>query len=141
MVVTTDLVDDLDDIHPAYKWIVGQRLAKWALYNDYGKKNISYCGPEFESMKIVNDKIELTFKHADKGLKSKDGKPLNWFMLKGEKNKYERAEAVIIDNKIIVSCNTIKHPQAVRFAWDEIAQPNLTNGYGLPAIPFSISEK
>ncbi len=36
MIVTTDLVDDLTDIHPRNKKDVGERLARWALAKDYG---------------------------------------------------------------------------------------------------------
>jgi len=35
-----------------------------------------------------------------------------------------------------VSAAGIEKPVAVRFAWDETAQPNLINGAGLPAEPF-----
>jgi sialate O-acetylesterase len=37
---------------------------------------------------------------------------------------------------VIVSSPKVAAPAAVRFAWDEAAQPNLVNGAGLPAVPF-----
>jgi hypothetical protein len=36
---------------------------------------------------------------------------------------------------------TIGKPATVRFAWNEIAQPNLCNGAGLHAEPFRTDEK
>ncbi len=38
MVVTSDLVDDIKDIHPQLKKEVGLRLANYALAETYGKK-------------------------------------------------------------------------------------------------------
>ena len=42
MVVTTDLVDNLSDIHPNNKKDVGNRLALWALAKTYDRKDLVY---------------------------------------------------------------------------------------------------
>jgi sialate O-acetylesterase len=39
-----------------------------------------------------------------------------------------------------VSAEGIKSPKYVRFGWNEVAQPNLYNKEGLPAVPFSTDE-
>ena len=52
MVVTTDMVDDIKNIHPNNKFDVGNRLALWALAKDYGKKDLVYSGPLYKSMKV-----------------------------------------------------------------------------------------
>jgi sialate O-acetylesterase len=72
MVVTTDLVDDLNDIHPRDKQDVGHRLALLARNKTYGEKDIVCSGPVFRKMKIEGDKAVLTFDQADGGLMSKD---------------------------------------------------------------------
>ncbi len=135
MVVTTDLVDNLNDIHPSYKWIVGQRLALHALVHDY-KRKLEYSGPVFSKKKIRKDKVFLSFDHTGKGLKSNDGKPLSWFSIAGENGNFVKAEAYIKKNRVIVSSADVKEPVHVRFGWNEIAQPNLFNKEGLPASPF-----
>jgi sialate O-acetylesterase len=136
MIVTTDLNDDPNDLHPTYKWKIGQRLAYWALAKTYGKKEIMYSGPVYESMKIKGNTIEISFAHTGKGLIAKDGKPLNWFDIAGADGKYAAATAEIKQNKVVVTAPGIKMPVAVRFAFNEAAQPNLYNKDGLPALAF-----
>ena len=135
MAVTTDLVDNLDDIHPRDKASVGHRLALLALDKTYGEKVVS-SGPTFKTMKIAGNRAVLTFNHTDGGLVSKDKQPLTWFTLAGADGKFLPAEATIAGDAVEVSAAGIDKPVAVRFAWDETAQPNFCNAAGLPAEPF-----
>ncbi len=73
VVVITDLVDSLSNIHPRNKKDVGYRLALWALAKDYDRKEVVFSGPIYQSMKVENNKIRLSFAHA-KGLKARDAK-------------------------------------------------------------------
>lgn len=142
MIVTTDLVDNLSDIHPSYKWIVGERLAGWALAKQYKKKNVVYSGPVFKKMRIEGDKAILEFDSVGSGLKttSEDGS-LSWFQIGSGDGSFENAKAVIVGNKVIVTSEKIKKPVEVRFAWNEEAMPNLFNNEGLPALPFRTKNK
>ena len=63
MAVTTDIAT-IRDIHPPNKQDVGKRLALWALANTYGKKDLVYSGPLYESMAVEGDKIRIKFKHT-----------------------------------------------------------------------------
>src|SRR5882757_9065889 len=45
MVVTTDLVSDVNNVHPSDKHDVGLRLANWALAGRYHQPGIVYCSP------------------------------------------------------------------------------------------------
>jgi sialate O-acetylesterase len=134
MAVTTDLVDNLDDIHPRNKAEVGHRLALLALDETYDKE-IKSEGPVFTKMKIVGNQAVLKFDHA-KGLRSRDGQPLNWFTISGKDGRFIPAEAKIVGESVAVSAKEVSQPVAVRFAWDETAQPNLCNAAGLPCEPF-----
>ncbi len=138
MIVTTDLVDDAKDIHPSYKWVVGERLARWALAKDYGKKNVVYSGPTFKRMSVEGDKIILEFGNTGSGLTTNDGKAPDWFHVKDETGNFTQADAAIEGNKVILSRGNNRNKPAVRFAWDETAMPNLCNKEGLPAVPFRI---
>lgn len=136
MAVTTDLVDNVKDIHPRNKQDVGDRLARLALAKDYGKKDVVWSGPVYRKAKFEQGKAIISFDHTDGGLVSKNGKPLSWFTVAGADQKFVAADAVIEGNKVVVSCPTVAEPKAVRFAWHEKAMPNLFNGAGLPARPF-----
>ncbi len=135
MIETTDLNDNVKNLHPSFKWEVGKRLAIVALAKTYGKK-LQYSGPMYKSMKVAGNKIELEFTETGSGLISKNGKPLDWFTIAGADGKFVNANAVIVNNKVVVSSPEVSAPTAVRFAWDETAQPNLFNKEGLPAAPF-----
>ena len=134
MVVTTD-VAEVDNLHPPRKLEVGRRLSLWALSHTYGRKDIVCCGPIYSGYRIDGDSIRVTFKHAA-GLTSSDGKPLSWFTIAGEDMRFVDADARVDGDSVIVRSSEVKHPVAVRFGWDQIAQPNLVNAAGLPAICF-----
>ena len=136
MAVTTDLVDNIKDIHPKNKIDVGNRLALWALAKDYGKKDLVYSGPLYKSMKVEGNKIRLSFAHVGGGLKSRDGKPLSEFEIAGADGKFVPAEATIDGDTVVVQAKEVAAPTQVRFGWRNVANPNLVNKEGLPASPF-----
>ncbi len=135
MAVTTDLVDNIGDIHPRNKFDVGNRLALWALAKNYGKTALVYSGPLYKSMKVEGNKIRIEFAHG-KGLKSRDGKPLSEFQIAGADGKFLPAEAAIDGDTVVVQAAAVEKPTQVRFGWHKVANPNLVNTEGLPASPF-----
>lgn len=140
MVVTTDLVDNVKDIHPSYKWTVGERLACWALAKDYGKTETVFCGPTYKSLKVEGKKVIIEFDHAYGGLKTSNGKTPDWFTVKLNNGRYSKPQSVSIEeNRVVLMHERLDPSGSVRFAWDELAMPNLINGEGLPALPFRTS--
>ena len=139
MVVTTDIPDILTDIHPPYKWIVGERLCRWALNRTYGFKHVECQGPTLKNTIRQGDKVILEFDHCDGGLVTSDGKEPDWFWANTRNHGSFRKEKAIIDgNNIILNIpEKLEHP-IIRFGYDETAQPNLSNRAGLPAMPFEI---
>ncbi|MCL3780797.1 sialate O-acetylesterase [Prolixibacteraceae bacterium JC049] len=134
MVVVSD-IGNINNIHPGNKQHVGKRLANWALAKTYNKANISYSGPVYRSMEINNNKVVLHFDYAQSGLMKK-GKKLTHFVIADKSKQFVSAKAKIKGNTVVVWSNKVKHPVAVRFAWDNIATPNLFNNEGLPASAF-----
>ncbi|MCH5376498.1 MAG: 9-O-acetylesterase, partial [Planctomycetes bacterium] len=70
------------------------------------------------------------------GLVSRDGKPLTCFQIAGENKEFVDAKAEIVGDTVVVSAESVDKPVAVRFGWDQEAEPNLSNKEGLPASPF-----
>jgi sialate O-acetylesterase len=136
IVVTTDLVNDLNDIHPRDKQSVGHRLALLARSQTYGEKKVIAVGPVFKRMKIEGNKAILKFENIDGGLMSPNNAPLTWFTIAGADGKFVPGNAQIVGDTVEVIADAVANPVAVRFAWDETAQPNLYNKASLPAEPF-----
>ena len=134
MAVTTD-ISTLNDIHPPNKQEVGRRLALWALAQTYGQQDVIYSGPLYESMSDDLDGLAIKFKHGA-GLKSRDGRPLSWFTIAGADKKFHPATAEINGDTVSVLSPNVSKPVAVRFGWNQLAEPNLVNRAGLPASPF-----
>jgi sialate O-acetylesterase len=134
MAVTID-IGESKDIHPKNKQEVGRRLALIALAKTYGEK-IPYSGPSVVSQQVNGNSVSLTFKHAEGGLKTKDGSALTGFAVAGADQKFYWAEGVIKGNKVILSSAQVTNPVAVRYAWADNPVCNLYNGAGLPASPF-----
>ncbi|HSI86316.1 MAG: sialate O-acetylesterase [Candidatus Methylacidiphilales bacterium] len=136
-----------NDIHPPDKMDVGIRLSLPAKKLAYGK-DIVYSGPIYDSMKVEDGKIRLSFKHIGGGLTISTSpwqqpaypKPstteLKGFAIAGEDKQFQWAEAKIEGDTIVVSSDKVPKPVAVRYGWDDDPEVNLYNKEGLPASPF-----
>jgi sialate O-acetylesterase len=127
-------VGDANDIHPKNKTEVGKRLEKIALHMIYGK-NVEWTGPRFESMVLEGSKARIQFKYAEKGLKTFGG-DLKGFEVAGKDGKYYWAKAKIEGYSVVVWCEDVLAPKAVRYAWADNPDANLAGKNGLPAAPF-----
>jgi sialate O-acetylesterase len=135
MVVTSDLVNDINDVHPILKREVAVRLANYALADAYGKHIAGYKTPTYKSMKVEKDKIRISFNDADNGLVAKGGEPTE-FYIAGEDRKFIPATAKIEGNTVVVWNKEVKNPVAVRFGFTNAAMPNLYSKEGLPVNLF-----
>jgi sialate O-acetylesterase len=135
MAVIND-ISTLDNIHPPNKQDVGKRLVLWALAKNYGYNDLVYSGPLYKSMTVEGNKIRISFDHVGSGLASRDGKPLTWFEIAAADKKFVKAQAKIDGDTVVVWSEKVAEPVAVRFAWSQLAQPNLMNKEALPASSF-----
>jgi sialate O-acetylesterase len=133
------LDSNVNNIHPRDKEDVGMRLAWLALAKTYKLKHVAYSGPMFQSAQFSGSHVIIYFRHASGGLICRNGKSPDWFTIAGSNGKFFPAKAQIAGRTVVVSAKQILHPDAVRFAWSCIAQPNLANQAGLPAMPFQVA--
>jgi sialate O-acetylesterase len=137
MAPTSDLVDDLRQIHPQQKRPLAARLAMIALAKVYGLDEPATAAPSFGSAVIRGAKVLIHFREVGQGLKSHDAQGLNWFEIAGADGNYVPAAAKIVGPDEVEVWNTqVPLPKVVRFAWNEGAEPNLANSEGWPALPF-----
>jgi len=134
MILTSDLVDNINDIHPKMKKQVGERLADLALAETYHQNKGPYKIPMFTSMKMEKNKVRIYFTNAENGLIGKG--PLNEFFIAGEDQKFLPAQAKIEGNTVVVWNKEVANPVAVRFGFRNAALPNLYNKEGLPVNLF-----
>lgn len=136
MISTNDLVEEYEkyNIHPRNKTDVGKRLAYMALNRNYGFDQVETNGPEYESMEIVNDKVLITFKHAENGFNRTSN--ITGFEIAGEDGVFVPAEARLNRMKVEVFNEDIKNPTAVRYCFRNFQIGNLANTRELPVVPF-----
>jgi sialate O-acetylesterase len=136
MIVVND-IGNIKDIHPKNKQEVGRRLALRALTDTYGKTDLLSKSPTYQNMTTEGSTLRVAFDNAGTGLSTRDGKPPTWFeIIDAAQGGFVKADAKIDGNCVILSAPGVNTPVAVRFAWSQIAEPNLVNSAGLPASAF-----
>ena len=133
-------ISNIKDIHPRNKQDVGLRMANQALNRTYSRKDIAWSGPVYKAFTVEGAKMRIAFDSAE-GLKTRDGKAPAWFELCGQDGLFVKADAAIEGTTVVLSAPTVTAPMAMRFAWDQTAEPNLVNGLGLPTGAFRCGNK
>ena len=124
------------DIHPRNKKDVGERLARWALANEYGRKDVVVSGPLYRDFKVEGSKVRISFEYAE-GVKTSDGGEPGRFEIAGKDQVWYWGKAVIDGEAVLVSSEEVPEPVAVRYAWASNPEgANLVNAAGLPASLF-----
>lgn len=134
IIPTSDLAGNGRDIHPTNKRDVGLRFARLALSDTYQLKP-SPLTPRLKIVRREGQIIGQIVDHAE-GLRTRDGQAPSHFEVAGEDRVFHPAQVRIINGGIEVTSTAVPQPWAVRFAWDEMAMPNLVNAAGLPVLPF-----
>ncbi|MBN2165988.1 MAG: hypothetical protein JW717_06910 [Marinilabiliaceae bacterium] len=135
MTVISDLVDNINDIHPKNKLDVGIRLANFALAKTYNKNVGTFQSPQYQSMQIEKNKIRLKFNHVPTGLKTTGKTPVH-FLVAGNDGNFVPAKAKIEGKTILVYAKQVKNPIAVRFCFDDASVPDVFSNERLPLAPF-----
>lgn len=136
MVSTTD-VGEKDCIHPSRKDVIGQRAAVEALRLAYGMKLPDAAGIRLRLESTAGNKAILSYDNAGYGLLPADG-PVLGFEVAGEDRVFHPAQAAVLaaKNRIMVSSPQVDRPVAVRYAFHNFMESNLSNTLGYPAFPY-----
>jgi len=141
-----------DGWHPKDKLDVGERLAFWALKNDYGRSKLVASGPTLKDVSVSGNTITCSFDNIGGGLitgtrawyqptKETPNAPLTRISIAGADGKWYPATAMIKDNKVIMSSPSVSEPRKISYAcWQNPEGCNLFNKEGLPAAPFHIDD-
>lgn len=143
IIVTNDLVEayEQDNIHPAKKKEVGERLAFMALNRNYGFSRISCDSPEavrcYRMQNTCELAVELT--NCPNGLS-------RWMEIEGlevcgsEGVFYPVTYAYFEwEPKVLrIRSEFVHDPCEVRYGWGDFKPGNLKNTEGLPVAPFRI---
>lgn len=139
MAASTDTCSSSDNFgggHPPNKQDIGRRLALWALAKDYGRKTLVYCGPQFKALKAEGQQLRVCFDPVGGGLVTRDNKAPDNFEVAGADGKFVAATAKIDGAAVVIGSDQVAKPTAMRFAWKDLAEPNLMNKEGLPVSVF-----
>lgn len=131
-----------EQIHPAQKQKVGERLAFLALNKTYGMKSVIGEGMTFKEMKIKNDTICVHFDNTFGAYNRFDN--IEGFEIAGEDKVFHPATARHFwqpgndtwNECITVVSPEVKKPVALRYCFKNFQLGNMANAGGLPLFPF-----
>ncbi|MCK9628275.1 MAG: hypothetical protein M0R37_06765, partial [Bacteroidales bacterium] len=134
VVLTVDLGDP-DNIHPARKAEIGERLAFKALYKTYGDKSADVRYPDVQYIKRADDKVVIGLGNTyDKIVTGSDNPE---FELSEDGTRFFQASHTVCDNEIIIQCDSVKNPLFVRHAYRNSSTVSIFNARMLPLDGFS----
>ena len=137
IVCTADLAYpyEYDQIHPCQKRQVGERLALLALNRTYGMYSLPCEGPVYDGFEVNGSEVKVNFRNT-----VYDGlspwRDIVGFELAGEDKVFHPAVARRENGGVIVTCEAVPAPVAVRYCFRDFQVGNLTGILNLPAVPF-----
>jgi sialate O-acetylesterase len=113
-----------DGWHPKNKFDVGERLALWALKNDYGRPIATASGPVLKDVTVSGGSLVCSFDHVGDGLMigaktaylptvEVAGGALDKFSIAGATGAWYDATATIVGNTVVVSSPSVPAPRKV----------------------------
>ncbi len=137
MAATMD-IGDQNMIHPMRKRQVGERLARLALWNDYGLKGIDPRPLTYVSHKIIENTISVKLSSTSLGIDIATSS-FEGFEIAGEDKVFHTAEATLNmkTSEVVVSSPEVAKPVAVRYLYKNYpGVVGIFNTFGVPAAPF-----
>ncbi|SMO85538.1 sialate O-acetylesterase [Saccharicrinis carchari] len=136
MVVTSDVGDETD-VHPTQKQPVGERFARLALHQLYGKEERPHGNIKIKNVHSHKGTLRISLDNT-KELRTFDGEPLRELQVAGTDGLFHPAKATLKGNAIIIE-NKEGDISCVRYGWKPYSQGNLINEDGVPMSTFQIN--
>ncbi|MCX6345148.1 MAG: hypothetical protein NT018_08735, partial [Armatimonadetes bacterium] len=143
-------IGDSADYHPLDKLDVGERLALWALKNDYGRPIAVTSGPVLRDVNVADNTLVCSFDYVGSGLMVGSKTPylptaeivggtLQKFSISAATGTWYAGNATIVGDTVVVSHPSVSTPRRIAYAcWQNPIGANLYNRDGLPASPFYV---
>ena len=128
---------ELENIHPADKHVVGERLCLQAEQLVYGTVSDAF-GPLYKSYMTSGSEMCILLDNAENGLEVRDGK-LTGFELAGADRKFFPAEAEVCGGRIVLRAEGVSEPKFARYAWGNFPEYSVFGKNGIPLAPFRTS--
>ena len=145
-------IGDAANIYPTDKLDVGERLAFWALKNDYGRTTVVPSGPILRDVTVSGNKAICSFDYVGAGLMVGSKTPylpttevvggtLTRFSIAAATGSWYDAVAVINGSTVELTSASVSVPKKIAYAcWNNPSGCNLYNRDGLPANPFYVDD-
>jgi sialate O-acetylesterase len=137
LVCTNDLTYpwETQQIHPCQKQQVGERLAFIALNKTYQLHSLMCDSPTFKELTISNDTCYVRLQNDYDGISRYED--IQGFEVASADKVFHPAKAYYYWTKgIIITCDEVKEPVAVRYCFRNFQLGNVANQAGLPLFPF-----
>lgn len=142
MIVISDLVDDVNNIHPSNKMDVGSRLAETALYNYYNKNEVRCLYPQINSIEpIGKNKLLLKFNNTYETLIVKGDKIIGLKIFGDNATAYITNFKITKEGLIITYKGIEDVVKRVEYCYDAASIGNIFNSHLLPLEPFGFTLK
>lgn len=128
-------IGDANDIHPGNKQEVGRRLALLALHHQYGKKVVC-AAPLYKGYYIKGNEMHIQFSRPEGSEPFMQSDSLPGFVMAGVNQEWHVAKARTQGDEVIVTCDDVQHPYAVRYGWADNPSCTLHTKSNLPVFPF-----
>ena len=131
-------IGDVNNIHPAKKSQVGERLANMALGRVYGRITDGFEAPRAIDAVPQKSALCLHFSNVGEGMRA-SSKEIKGLEVAGADGIFHPAKGTLKNNVLTVKSSEVKSPVKVRYCFDDASEGTVFNSFGLPLLPFSLS--
>ncbi len=138
--VCTETLGEKETVHPGHKQEVADMMVERALSVAYGQNvgiTIDYPTPKSIDY-LENGQVKILFNNVWGNMMSMIAREVKGFELAGEDRVFHLAKAEVDwdGETVIIQCEAVPHPVAVRYSFRNWMGANLQTSYGIPVPPF-----